>query len=85
MIGNKDIGHEVSTKGRKREKLDNVVGEYSRRGGGDLLPGFGDVVFEFIERRDTQLPLNVRQLPLLGCQHLGQSLDLILNLHTQNT
>lgn len=62
-----------------------VVGKYLRSGGGDLLPGFGDVLFQLIERCDAQLPLNVRQLLLLGCQHLGQSQDLILNLHTHHT
>lgn len=62
-----------------------VVGEHLRSGGGDLLPGFGDVLFQLIERCDAQLPLNVSQLPLFGCKHLGQSLDLILylNTHTQ--
>lgn len=57
-------------------------GVYLRGGGGDLLPGFGDVLFQLVERRDAQLSLNVCQLLLLGCEHLRQSLDLILNLHT---
>ncbi len=64
------------------ERQHTVAGEYLRGGGGDLLPGFGDVLFQLIERCDAQLPLNVRQLLLLGCQHLRQSLDLILNLQT---
>lgn len=53
---------------------------YLRSGGGDLLPGFGDVLFQLIERRDAQLPLNVCQLLLFDSQHLRQSQDLIFNL-----
>lgn len=64
---------------RHREKR---AAQYLRSGGSDLLPGFGDVLFQLIKRSDAQLPLNFSQLLVFGCQHLGQSLDLIFDLHT---
>lgn len=54
----------------------------SRGGGGDVLPGPADVLLQLVQRRDAQLPLDVRQLLLLGCQDLGQGVDFILNLGT---
>lgn len=59
------------------------TGEDLRSGGGDILPGFGDVLLQLIEGCDAQLPLNVRQLLLLDCQHLRQRLDFILYLDTE--
>lgn len=71
---------------RHREKC---VAQDLRSGGSDLLPGFGDVLFQLIKRGDAQLPLNFSQLLVFGCQHLGQSLDLIFDLrahtHTQTS
>lgn len=55
----------------------------SRGGGGDVLPGPADVLLQLVQRRDAQLPLDVRQLLLLGCQDLGQGVDFILNLGTR--
>lgn len=54
--------------------------KHSRGGGGDLLPCFGDVLFQLIQWCNAQFPLYIRQAPLFASQHLGQSLDLLFYL-----
>lgn len=66
--------------GEERQTMCDVRG-----GGGDILPGFADVLFQLIEGCDAQFPLHFSNLLLFGCQNLGQSLDLILYLDTHGT
>ena len=71
---------ERSTLRSQRGVAQEAAGTSLRDGGGDVLPGFVDVLLQLIQRCDAQLPLDVHQLSLFGCQDLGQGLDFILNL-----
>lgn len=53
-----------------------------RCGRSDFLPALAQVLLELVQRRDTQLPLDLCQVPLLGSQHLSKSLDLLLHLQS---
>lgn len=53
-----------------------------RCGCSDFLPALAQVLLQLVEWSDTQFPLDLCQVPLLGSQHLSKSLDFLLHLQS---
>ncbi len=58
----------------------NPSDQYIRVGGLHILPALGEVLPEFIEWTEAELPLQLRGVSLFGGQNLTQCVDLLLNL-----
>lgn len=53
---------------------------YVRIGGLDVLPALAEVLPQLAQGTETQLPLELAGVPLLGRQDLPQRVDLLLHL-----
>lgn len=53
---------------------------YSRIGALNVMPAFGDVLFNFREGTDAKPALELSGVPLLCHENLSQCLNLIVNL-----